>query len=260
MQRKCFNTFLLVFLVTALLASCASKRESETSVSNDNAAAANLIRQADDLYRQREDPDKLRSGITLLKRARNADSRSFEAQWKLAKFNYYLGSHTNDDKESEAAFKEGSEAGKIASNLAAGKADGYFWMGANLGGRAQKHPLTEGITSIGAIREQMNKVIEIQPDYQGASAYDVLAQIELATWLTGGSSEKALEYLEKAVEIEKNNSFTRLHLAETYLALNRKADAKKEIDFILKMTPDPDYLPEYKESAEEAKKLLKKRF
>jgi predicted Zn-dependent protease len=122
--------------------------------------------------------------------------------------------------------------------------------------------LRECIRMLAQVRnpEAMNKVIEIQPDYLGASAYDALAQLELATRLTGGKAEKAIEYLEKALKLEKENTFIRLHLAEAYLAVNRDAEAKKQIDYLLKMKPDPDYLPEYKESTEKAKELLKTKF
>lgn len=106
----------------------------------------------------------------------------------------------------------------------------------------------------------MNKVIEIQPDYQCESAYGAFAQIELATRLTGGKAEKALEYLEKAMAIDKVNSYTHLYLAETYLALDRKADAKKHIDFILNTKPDAAFLPEYADAAAQARKLLETGF
>jgi tetratricopeptide (TPR) repeat protein len=105
----------------------------------------------------------------------------------------------------------------------------------------------------------MNRVIEIEPAYQGASAFDVLAQIELSTGLVGGKPEKAVEYLEKAIALEKENTYIRFHLAQAYLAVNRDAEAKKQLDYIIQMKPNPD-LPEYEESLKEAKRLLATRF
>lgn len=262
MRANSFYSFITLCLALILLSACApsDNSESESAVKKDPVAASDLIKQADELYRQREDLDKLRAGIALLERARNGEPQNFEANWKLAKFDYYLGDASSDGKESDRVFKEGIEAGRAASRIAPDKPDGYFWTGANLGGRAEKNPLTEGLTSVGEIRELMNKTIEIQPDYQGASAYDVLAQIELGTHLTGGSADKALEYLEKALTLEQNNSNIRLHLAETYLALKRSADAKKQLEHIVKMTPDPEYLPEHKDAVIEAKKMLETKF
>ena len=58
--------------------------------------------------------------------------------------------------------------------------------------------MTVGVVSVKKIRKAMNRVIEIDPNYQGASAYDGLGQLEMRTrGLTGGSAEKAVEYFEK---------------------------------------------------------------
>jgi tetratricopeptide (TPR) repeat protein len=118
-----------------------------------------------------------------------------------------------------------------------------------------------GIKSVDDIRQAMNKVIEIQPDYQGGSGYVALAEIELNTaGLLGGKPEKAVEYLEKALTLNKENTYIYLNLAEAYLAVGRKPEAKKQLEQLLKMPPNPDYLPEYRETTEKAKKLLETKF
>jgi hypothetical protein len=40
--------------------------------------------------------------------------------------------------------------------------------------------------------------------------------------------------------------------------LGRTADARRQLNAIISMTPDQNYLPEYKEAAAEARKLLEK--
>ena len=106
----------------------------------------------------------------------------------------------------------------------------------------------------------MNKVIELQPDYEDSNAYDALAQVELGSRLYGGSPEKAIELLEKALQTEKRNAELRIHLAEAYLAVKRSNDAKHQLELALQTQPDPEYLPEQKESIEEAKKMLRTKF
>ena len=106
----------------------------------------------------------------------------------------------------------------------------------------------------------MNKVVELQPNYQGASAYDGLAQVELGTRLKGGSPEKAVEYLEKGITLEGDNTNLHVHLAEAFLALDKQADAKKQLDTAIHMTPNPDYLPEHKDAVAAARKILDTKF
>ena len=261
MKRTRFYRFITIGCLAFWLVSCASKVENEVAVAQKNSIPpAETIKQAETLFRQREDVSKLREAVGLLANARNLDNRIYEIEWQFARFNYFLGKQTDNEKEAEAAFENGVQAGKIASRIEAKRAEGHFWYAANLGEQAKKSPVTVGIKSVDDIREAMNKVIEIQPDYQAASAYVALAQVELTTGLFGGKAEKAVEYLEKALELEKDNVYIYLHLAEAYLAVNRNADAKKQIEYLLKMKPKPDYNFEYKEASGKARKLLETRF
>ncbi|MCY7377200.1 MAG: tetratricopeptide repeat protein [Pyrinomonadaceae bacterium] len=258
MSKFSFYSIITIVLLAFWATSCASTENAAPR--KPTLPTAKTVAQADDLGKGHNDLPKLREAVNLLAQIRNPDARNFEVEWKFAKYNYFLGRLTTDEKEGKKAFENGETAGQITSRIEPNKPDGYFWYGANLGEQAKRAPLTKGLTSIGDIRTAMNKVIAIEPAYQGASAFDALAQIELSTRLTGGKSAKAVEYLEKAIEIDRENSYTRLHLAQAYLAANRAAEAKKQLDYLLKMKPNPEYLPEYAECVSAAKKLLETKF
>ena len=212
------------------------------------------------MFSQRSDVEKLEEAVSTIRQARNIASRNFESEWKFAKYNYFLSKQITDKKEIEKLLEDGYEAGIIASKLEPNKPDGYFWAGACLGEQARKNPLTTGIKSTDEIRQLMNKVIKLQPAYQKASAFDALAQLELASRLLGGSPQKAIEYLEKALEYDQENGYIYLHLGEAYLALNKKNEAKKQLEFVLKMKPIPEYHTEHLEITEKAKKILETKF
>jgi tetratricopeptide (TPR) repeat protein len=254
------NSYILItFVITLyLLTSCCSG-ESAGSNPERPPVPPETIAEAETLLRERKDLAKLREAKAILMRARKENAKNFEVEWRLAKYNYFLGRHTDDEKEREDAFEAGRLAAKNAVQMEPGKPDGHFWYGANLGEQASRSPLT-GVKSLGDIREKMNKVIELKPDYELASAYDVLAQLELGSRLLGGKPEKAVEYLEKAIEIEKNNGDVRIHMAEALLALKKPAEAKKHLDHVLQMKPHPEYLPEYEEQVAKVKKMLESNF
>lgn len=257
-----FYRFITIALLSFSLVSCASKAGSEPVMpAVSTALISETLTKCDALFKEREDLAKLREAVKSLAALRNPDRRNYEVEWKFAKYNYFLGKHTTDAKEKEKAFEDGKQAGKIASRIEPDKADGFFWFGANLGEQAKQSPVTVGIKAVDEIREAMKKVIEIQPDYQSASAYDALAQVELNTaGLMGGNPGKAVEYLEKALTINKENTYLYLHLAEAYIATGKRDEAKKQLEHLLKMKPNPDYLPEYNESVAKAKKLLETKF
>jgi len=255
------RTYKLITIVITLclLLACSRTTEEETPAKKD-PVSSELLADSDKLFAQRSDLPKLRDAIANMNRARRENAKTFDVESRLARYNYYLGRHSEDEKEREKAFEDGKAAGKSASKLEPNKPDGYFWFGANLGEQSNRNPLAVGVRSVDEIRDAMNKVIEIQPNYEMASAYDVLGQLELGTRLLGGKPEKAVEYLEKGVELEKFNGEARVHLAEAYLILGKDAEAKKQLNFVLEMKPNPAYLPEYAQQVEKAKKILATKF
>lgn len=263
MNRLRFYSFITITLTLIFQIGCAS-----SSTATDEAIAhkpkrdvADGLKSAGELFDRRdENVANLRDAVKILKDTRDSDNRNYEVEWKYAQSNYFLGKRTDNQKERDEAFQAGMEAGLIASRIAPDKPEGHFWYGANLGQQAKLSPVTVGFTKVDNIRQALQKVIEIQPDFQGASAYVGLGEIELTGSLAGGSPEKAVEYLEKAVKLKDDNTYTYLHLGRAYLAVGRDAEAKKQFDHLLNMKPSPGYKFEYDESVAEAKKLLQTRF
>ena len=202
----------------------------------------------------------MRQAITLLRQARNADLNNYDAAWRLAKFDYYLASHTDSSEERGQAFREGIDAGKAATKLQDDRPDGHFWLGASYGGTLEAGAASLlGLSSVDDVRNEMKSVLRLDEGYQNGSAYMVLGLTDLkAPKLLGGDPQKAVGEMEKGLRFGEANALLRLHLAEAYLAVNRREDARKQLEAILHMTPDPHYLPEYNEAAVEARKQLDK--
>ena len=252
-NRYIFGAISICFLLLAASCEDTARYKSPTA---DTASAAEDINSADQLYGQREDPMQLRRGIVSLRQALTKDPGNFEAAWKLSKFNYYLATHTDDSKERDDAFKAGIDAGKTAVQLQNEKPDGHFWLGANYGGAAERSAI-QGLATVSDIRNEMQTVLRLDEGYQNGSAYMVLGLVDLnAPSIVGGDPKKAVEEMEKGLRYGDPNAFLHLHLAEAYMKVGRNDDARRELKKILSMTPDPNYLPEYKEASAAAQKLL----
>ncbi|HEV7395833.1 MAG TPA: TRAP transporter TatT component family protein [Pyrinomonadaceae bacterium] len=250
------------FALSALLVATGCRKEvTQTPQGVDRGdanAAAVKVAESDKLYAGREDLSKLRQAVAILRQARIEDYGSFEAAWKLARADYYLGDHTTDDSERDDSFREGEESGKAAIKLNDGKAEGHFWLGANYGGIA-KYSTLASLSSVEDIRKEMEAVMKIDEGFQSGSAYMVLGQLYLqAPRFLGGDVPKAIDYLEKGLKFGENNALLRLRLAEAYHAAKRDGDAKKQIDYLMSMKLDPEYAAEYKEAIEQGKKLQEK--
>ena len=249
--------FSVIVVLLCITTSCRSPANIETPAGTAQSATE-FAAQAEQLYGQREDLNRLRQGIVLLRQARTADPGNYDAAWKLAKYNYYLATHTDNSDERDKAFRDGIEAGKAAVALQDGKPDGHFWLGANYGAAAE-HSTIAGLSSVEDIRNEMEKVLRLDEGYQNGSAYMVLGLVYLnAPKFLGGDSQKAVEEMEKGLRFGESNAFLRLHLAEAYLKVGRAADARQQLNSIISMKPDQNYLPEYKEAVNAAHKLLEK--
>lgn len=256
---KLYN-FIAIVITLCLLSGCAKRAESHNLDSP--AYSTNIserVALAEKLFGERTDIEKLRSAVKTLGAARNPDQRNYEVEWKFAKYSYFLGKVEQSEQDAIEVFEKGRDAGRIASRVDPNKPDGHFWYGANLGELSRISPVTVGIKSVDDIRESMNSVIAIDPNYQNGSAYDALGQLEIATrTLKGGTTEKAIEFYEKGVELSPDNANLRLHLAEAYLFAKKDADAKKQLNVLFTLTPNPLYEAEHKVAVEKGKDLLKR--
>jgi tetratricopeptide (TPR) repeat protein len=224
----------------------------------DAKMAAERIAEADALYEGRDDLQKARVCVASLRQARTADYGSYEAAWKLARASFYVGDRTDNDSERDDLFREGIEAGKAAIQLQPDKPEGHFWLGANHGGSAA-HSTIANLSSFQDIKREMEAVLKIDETYQGYSAYLGLGRLYLqAPTVLGGNTAKAIEYLEKGIKLNPNHGLMRFHLAEAYESANRYAEAKKQIEALMAITPDPKYAAEHKDAIEKGKKLLEK--
>ena len=249
-------------LISMVLGGMACNNSGPETVSStgsaDTKAAAAQITEAEPLYEGRDDMTKARTAVTILRQAHAADYGNYEAAWKLARAAFFVGDRTDNDTERDDMFREGTMAGKAAVQLQPNKPEGHFWLGANYGGTAA-HSTLSNLSSFQDIKREMEAVLKLDESYQGYSAYLGLGRLYLqAPKVLGGDVGKAIDYLEKGLKLNPNNTVMRFHLAEAYEANNRDTEAKKEIETIIATTPDPKYIAEHKMAVDKAKKLQEK--
>ena len=255
-----YYRFITFSLIAVFAISCSPSKPSGPTPEEEAALISEAVVRADELFLEKSDFPRLAELVSVLRKVRNPDTRNYEVEWRFSRASYYLGRFTKDSGEQDRAWQEGLTAGRVASRLRPDRAEGFYWAGANLGEQSIKSPVTTGIKAVPEIRELMGKVISIDPSFEGGAAYDVLAQVELITGLIGGKPEKAVEYLEKAVDLGNRDPRTRLHLAEAYLATGRIEKSRKELDFIFGLTPEKGMEAEYEQVLEKAKRMRQKRF
>jgi predicted Zn-dependent protease len=252
------SIFLVAVAMLALTATCTTSQQEQGTPAVDSKRMTQLLAQADSLYAQRSDLNRVREAIALLY---SSKASGYEVAWRLSQFNYYLGDNSPDQSEREQAFNYGILTGKAAVASDPEKPEGHFWLGANMGGQAQMKGPLSGLKYVSDIRREMETVIKLDERYMGGSAYMALGQIDLdLPGFLGGDSKRAVEYLEKGVQVDDENHRMRLLLAKAYLSVGRKEDARRQLLTLLEIPKDPEHSPEYNKTVEEARQMLDKRF
>lgn len=212
----------------------------------------------DALYADRTDLAKARQAADIWQARLKANPRDFESAWKAARALYWLGGHgplASRQRDLEA----GVQAAKTASALQASRPEGYFWAAANMGALAESYGLRAGLRYRKPIKEALETTLKLDPGFQQGSADRALGRwYYKVPGLFGGSKERSEAHLRKSLTYDPQSTASRYFLAETLLEMDRKTDARAELQKVLDAPLHPDWTPEDREFKQKAQALLAK--
>lgn len=217
---------------------------------------------------QAPDPDRLYADREQLPSALGAaaawearlasNALDFEAAWKLARACYWLGSHVPAENR-KRQYERGIDAGRRAVAAEGGQPEGHFWLAANMGAMAESFGLRAGLKYRGPVKRELELVLAMAPAYQEGSADRALGRWYLRVpGLFGGSRTRSVEHLRRSLTYDPDNAASHSFLGETYLAMNRREDARREFLRVLDAPLLPDWIPEVREFKEKARAQLAK--
>jgi tetratricopeptide (TPR) repeat protein len=221
-------------------------------------ALTRLVQDADALYRDRTTLASAQRAAAIWRDRLAANAQDFESAWKLARVQYWLGTHGLPERERKASLEAGIAAARSAIAINRQRPEGHFWLAANMGALAESFGLRQGLRYRGAIRDALEVVLKLDPAFQQGSADRALGRWYFKVpALFGGNKNKSEAHLRKALTYNPQSVITRLFLAETLIALGRKAEARKELEAAIAAPEDPEWAPEDRVFREQARMLLK---
>jgi hypothetical protein len=211
----------------------------------------------DALYADRENLTSATRAAEIWAQRFASHPKDFEAAWKLARARYWLGTQGLPEAQRKAALEAGISAGRSAAALEPNRPEGHFWIAANMGALAESFGLRQGLKYRGEIRDELETTLKLDPAFQEGSADRALGRWYFRVpGLFGGSKKKSEDHLRKALGYNPQSVITRLFLAETLIDMNRKPEARQELESAIAAPPDPDWAPEDRRFKEQAKELL----
>jgi tetratricopeptide (TPR) repeat protein len=214
--------------------------------------------EADALFGKREELPYAITAADFWAKRLAANAADFEAGWKLARVCYWLGDHV-PAAERRGRFEQGIEAGRKAATAQPNRPEGHFWLAANMGSMAEGFGMRAGLRYRGPIKASLEKALAIDPSYLNGSPDRALGRwYARVPGLFGGSDSKAVEHLQRSLKYAPQSIASRYFLAETYLDMDRRPDARREFQAVIDTPFHPDWVPEEREFKEKAKTQLAK--
>jgi hypothetical protein len=219
-----------------------------------------LVRAADAsldaLYANRSDLASARRAALGWNAAVERDPRDFESAWKLARADYWLGSHANA-AERRSFLEQGIEAGRKAATLEPGRPEGHFWTAANMGSLAESYGLRAGLKYRKPIKEELETVLAIDPAFQAGSADRALGRWYFKVpGLFGGSNKSAEAHLRASLVHDPHSTVTHFFLAELFIDEHRTGEARAELQLVVDAPFNAEWAPEDRDYKARALALL----
>ncbi len=187
------------------------------------------------------------------------DPKNFEVAWKLARADYWLGGHA-PEAERRTFLENGIQAAESAVALHPDRPEGHFWIAANMGALAESFGLRAGLKYRGRIKEELEKVLQLDPQFQQGSGDRALGRWYFKVpGLFGGSHKLAEQHLRQSLKYNPNSAATHFYLAELLLDDGRKTEGNAELQRIIDAPLDPEWAPEDRDFKEKARALLARR-
>ena len=244
------TTILVSFLLAFLLAPAALLADE---------AADGLIARGDKFYENRGKGTKwCVKALECYEKALAVDAENVAASWKFARASYWLGSHTEGEEAQIEIFKKGIDVAKRAVAIDDKSVESHFWLGVSYGKYGEAKGVMNSLALVDPIQKEMERVLELDENFDAGGAHRVLGRMYFKLpGIAGGSNEKAVEHLLKAIAIDKTRLLNHLFLAEVYIAEDEKEKAKAELTFVIDAEFEADRKPENEEEKAQAKELLK---
>jgi hypothetical protein len=210
----------------------------------------------DTLYARRDDLASARQAADIWQTRLQQNPKDFESAWKLARAQYWLGSHAPEG-ERRAFLEQGVAAARAAAAIERDKPEGHFWLAANMGTLAESFGLRQGLKYRGEIKGELLTVLRLDPAFQQGSADRALGRwYYKVPGLFGGSNRKSEEHLRRSLTYNPSSTASLYFLAETLIALKRKSEARAVLDRLIAAPIDPAWAAEDREFKEKVRRLI----
>ena len=221
-----------------------------------------IFRKARKLIDERElDDSNLETARDELIELVEEDAECDWAYGLLAEINYWLGEYASDANDKIFFFDEGVECGKEGVAINKDSLESNFWLAVNYGSYGQQKGIMQSLALIQPMKERAERAAEIDGSYFYGGPWRVLGRLYHKAPgfpFSIGNNKKAIECLERAVELGPKFYLNHLFLAEAYISSREKDKAREHLEWILNAPLNKNHEREDEDYKHQAAELLTK--
>ncbi len=222
-----------------------------------------MFEEIGNLIEKKEKPGNLDKAIGLLEELKRKHPENDVVRGKLSHAFFYKGFFEEQKKERERLFHKGMQCGNEAVTLYPEAVYGNFWYASNMGMWGMCRGIMASLKSVDPMFKAMQIVLKRNEAFFFGGPHRAIGRLyhHAPGWpLSIGNKRKALEHLERAVEIAPDFLCNRLWLAELLIDVGKKREARKQLDSVVSTRLNPDHAKEDGGYQEEAAGYLRKLF
>jgi len=177
---------------------------------------------------------------------------------RLARTCFLIGELTVTSQR-QKYYEKGQTYAEMLLREQPARVEGHYWLGMHLCGLADTGGAMQGRKLLPRIMEELKTAQAIDATYDQAGSHRVLGRIyyEAPAWpFSVGDLQKSMQHLTLAVRLAPGNSTNHLYLAETLTKLHRQAQARQELEQVLKASKHALLSRGLEDDRREARRLL----
>ena len=211
----------------------------------------------DQVYKNSRSIEQLLHTEKLILDSMKTSDPSGDWTWRLARTYYGLGKLSNGEERGKY-FIQCVEQTQRTLKINPESANAYFFKGLCMGKRGEIQGIWESLVLIKPIKKNMESAIRLDPSVNDGGPYRFLGRLyyELPLFL-GGSLDKSIEYLEKAVHYGPKFGKNYLYLAQAYFENGDYQPARETLLSLLNVTRSTQADLEVHRIRSQARELLK---
>jgi hypothetical protein len=196
------------------------------------------LRGLDALYERRGEPDILDELIATAQQLLVQTSEDYDLVWRLARAWSWRGFVAADDRERRRAAERAVALGQRAMELAPDRVEGYFTYAIATGVYASSIGAAQAFVQRVApdFERTMIRAYEIDRHFDDGSPMVALGRYYFELPWPLRDLERSARFLQEATASHPHVLRGHLYLAETYHALRRTRDARRELEVVLNTT------------------------